>query len=234
MSAKYKEIANSIEEEILKGVYNEIKKLPKEEDLINKYEASRTTIRKAISILVNKGYVYQVQGSGIFLREAAVKDYISLENLKGLTRDYPNKTIKSHVIDFKVIQADEELAKQMKCELNTNIYEVKRLREINGIKFTLEYAYFNKNIIPYLNDDILTESVYSYIINDLNLNIGFADKVIYADKLDEESAKYLELEVNDPALIIENTVFLINGEVFEVSKAIHNYKEAKLLKLASF
>lgn len=234
MSAKYKEIANSIEEEILRGVYNEIKKLPKEEDLINKYEASRTTIRKAISILVNKGYVYQVQGSGIFLREAAVKDYISLENLKGLTRDYPNKTIKSHVIDFKVIKANEELAKQMKCELNTNIYEVKRLREINGIKFTLEYAYFNKNIIPYLNDDILTKSVYSYIVNDLNLNIGFADKVIYADKLDEESAKYLELEVNDPALIIENTVFLINGEVFEVSKAIHNYKEAKLLKLASF
>lgn len=234
MSAKYKEIANSIEEEILKGVYNEVKKLPKEEDLINKYEASRTTIRKAISILVNKGYVYQVQGSGIFLREAAVKDYISLENLKGLTRDYPNKTIKSQVIDFKVVQADEELAKQMKCEINTNIYAVKRLREIDGIKFTLEYTYFNKNIIPYLNEEILTKSVYSYIINDLNLNIGFADKVIYADKLDEESANYLNLEVNDPALIIENTVFLVNGELFEVSKAIHNYKEAKLLKLASF
>lgn len=234
MSAKYKEIANSIEEEILKGVYNEVKKLPKEEDLINKYEASRTTIRKAISILVNKGYVYQVQGSGIFLREAAVKDYISLENLKGLTRDYPNKTIKSQVIDFKVVQADEELAKQMKCEINTNIYAVKRLREIDGRKFTLEYTYFNKNIIPYLNEEILTKSVYSYIINDLNLNIGFADKVIYADKLDEESANYLNLEVNDPALIIENTVFLVNGELFEVSKAIHNYKEAKLLKLASF
>lgn len=234
MSAKYKEIANSIEEEILKGVYNEVKKLPKEEDLINKYEASRTTIRKAISILVNKGYVYQVQGSGIFLREAAVKDYISLENLKGLTRDYPNKTIKSQVIDFKVVQADEELAKQMKCEINTNIYAVKRLREIDGIKFTLEYTYFNKNIIPYLNEEILTKSVYSYIINDLNLNIGFADKVIYADKLDEESANYLNLEVNDPALIIENTVFLVNGELFELSKAIHNYKEAKLLKLASF
>lgn len=234
MSVKYKEIANSIEKEILDGVYNEIKKLPKEEDLINKYEASRTTIRKAVSILVNKGYVYQVQGSGIFLRETAAKEYISLENLRGLTRDFPNKTIKSHVIDFKIIQANEELAKQMKCEVNTNIYAIKRLREIDGKKFTLEYTYFNKNIIPYLNEEILAKSAYSYIINDLNLNIGFADKVIYADKLDEESAKYLGLEVNDPALIIENTVFLVNGEIFEVSKVIHNYKEAKLLKLANF
>ena len=98
----------------------------------------------------------------------------------------------------------------------------------------MEYSYYNKDIIPYLNEDIAKSSIYSYILEDLKLNIGFADKVIYADKMDEETAEQLELDMSDPALVIENKVFLNNGDIFEVSKVIHNYKYAKLLKLATF
>ena len=99
MSTKYRKILQELESDILAGKYNQIKKLPTEEDLINQYQVSRTTIRKAISILVSKGYVYQIQGSGIFLRESALKGYLSLESLKGLTRDYPNKKVESNVIE---------------------------------------------------------------------------------------------------------------------------------------
>ena len=52
--------------------------------------------------------------------------------------------------------------------------------------------------------------------------------------MDEETAEQLELDMSDPALVIENKVFLNNGDIFEVSKVIHNYKYAKLLKLATF
>lgn len=234
MSSVYKKIADEIEKDLINGKYNETKKLPKEEDLISKYNVSRTTIRKSIGILVNKGYVYQVQGSGIFVREAALKDYLSLENLKGLTRDYPNKKVEAKPLEINLILADEELAKKMKCEINTKVYFLKRLRKVNGENFAIEYSYFNKDTIPYINEDIAKKSIYSYIIDDLKLSIGFADKIIYSEKLNEEDAKLLELETNDPALIIENTVFLNNGSIFEVSKVIHNYKNAKLLKLANF
>ena len=122
----------------------------------------------------------------------------------------------------------------MKCDIGTNVYYVKRLRIIDGNTFSMEYSYYNKDIIPYLNEEIAKSSIYSYILDDLKLNIGFADKLIYADKMDEESAKYLGLAMDDPALVIDNTVFLNNGNIFEVSKVIHNYKHAKLLKLATF
>lgn len=234
MSTKYKEIVRDLENDLLSGKYNEMKKLPREEDLIEKYQVSRTTVRKAIAMLVNKGYVYQVQGSGIFIREASLKDYLSLENLKGLTRDFPNKKIESQLINLKVIEADEELARMMKCEKGIAVYFLERLRIVNGEPFALEYTYLNKDFIPYLNEDIVKSSIYNYITNDLKLSIGFADKIIYADKLTKESSKWLGLEENDPALVIENTVFLNSGSVFEVSKVIHNYKNTKLLKLANF
>ena len=234
MSTKYKQIVSELEADLLSGKYNEVKKLPREEDLIEKYQVSRTTIRKAIAMLVNKGYVYQVQGSGIFIREASLQDYVSLENLKGLTRDFPDKKIESKLINLMVINADEDLAKQMKCDVGTDIYFLERLRYVNEEPFAVEYTYLNKNVIPYMSEEIAHRSIYSFIINDLKLSIGFADKIIYADKLDSESAQLLQLSENDPNLVIENTVFLTNGTVFEVSKVIHNYKNTKLLKLANF
>lgn len=234
MSTKYKQIVSELEADLLSGKYNEVKKLPREEDLIEKYQVSRTTIRKAIAMLVNKGYVYQMQGSGIFIREASLQDYVSLENLKGLTRDFPDKKIESKLINLMVINADEDLAKQMKCDVGTDIYFLERLRYVNEEPFAVEYTYLNKNVIPYMSEEIAHRSIYSFIINDLKLSIGFADKIIYADKLDSELAQLLQLSENDPTLVIENTVFLTNGTVFEVSKVIHNYKNTKLLKLANF
>ena len=70
MSAKYKLIVDEIERDILDGKYNSIGKLPTEEELVATYGVSRTTVRKAIVILSSKGYIYLVQGSGIFIRES--------------------------------------------------------------------------------------------------------------------------------------------------------------------
>lgn len=234
MSTKYQKILDDLERDIINGKYNEIKKLPKEEELINIYDVSRTTVRKAISILVNKGYVYQVQGSGIFLRDAALKGYLSLENLRGLTRDYPDKKIESKVIQLKLIEAPDFVSEKMKIEIGKPVYFLERLRIVDNESFAIEYTYFNKKVIPYLNEDIAKKSIYSYIIDDLGMTIGFADRVIYADKLNKDDAKALELNENDPALIIDSVEFIGTGEVFAVSKTIHNYKNTKLLKLSNF
>lgn len=232
--SKYKEIAIDIINEIKTGKYSDSNKLPTEDELSNKYDASRTTVRKAISLLTTKGLVYQVQGSGVFVREAAFKNYVSLEEVKGLTRDFPNSEIKSEIIKLEVVKSNEEISKKMKCEIGTNLYFIKRLRYKDGIPYAIENSYFNKNIVPYLSEEIAKNSIYTYILDDLNLSIGFADKLIYADELNKENAKLLGLKEHDPGLIIENVVFLSNGDIFEISEVIHNYKVTKLLKLANF
>lgn len=111
----------------------------------------------------------------------------------------------------------------MNCEINTSLYFVNRLRIIDGEPYTIEYSYYNKDIKPYLSEDIDKKSKYTYITDDLKLNIGFADKVIYADKLNKQSSKLFNLEENNPDLVMDDTVFLSNGDIFEVSIAIHNY-----------
>ncbi|MGV2487860.1 UNVERIFIED_CONTAM: GntR family transcriptional regulator, partial [Bacillus mycoides] len=206
MSAKYKQIADVLEQNIRDGLFNETKKLPTEEALMNRFEVSRNTIRKVISQLVNRGYIFQVQGSGMFLRETSVTDYINLGSLRGLTKNLVSQNIETKVLEIEVIEASEEIVERMQCEIGTRLYFLKRVRIVDGKPFSIEVSYFKKDIIPYLNEEIALSSVYSYFIEDLRLNIGFADKVISCEKINKENAKLLELNEGDPALLIENTV----------------------------
>ncbi|WP_391558127.1 GntR family transcriptional regulator [Robertmurraya sp.] len=234
MAVKYKEIADQLESDIRDGKFDVTKKLPTEEELMKSFEVSRNTIRKAITQLVNRGYIYQVQGSGMFLRDKSVTDYINLGSLRGLTKDLTSKTIDTQILDLRVIEADEDTAQKIRCEKGAKLYFCKRLRVVDGEPFSIEISYFKKDIVPYLNEDIAKTSIYSYLIEDLKLQISFADKVVNCEKIDEEKAKLLNVKPEDPALIIENTVCLANGTIFELSKSIFHYQKAKILNRINF
>ncbi|MED1112691.1 GntR family transcriptional regulator [Bacillus paramycoides] len=234
MSAKYKQIADILEQNIRDGLFNETKKLPTEEALMNRFEVSRNTIRKVISQLVNRGYIFQVQGSGMFLRETSVTDYINLGSLRGLTKNLVSQNIETKVLELEIIDANEEIAERMQCDVGTRLYFLKRLRIVDGKPFSIEISYFKKDIIPYLNEEIALSSVYSYFIEDLRLHIGFADKVISCEKVNKENAQLLEINKGDPALLIENTVHLVNGTIFELSQSLFHYEKTKLLNLINF
>jgi GntR family transcriptional regulator of bglA len=233
MQTKYETVVNLLEKEMLEGKYDDTRKLPTEEELMKRLEVSKNTIRKAIDVLVSKGYIYRVQGSGVFLREFSKLGCVDMKEMNGLTKTYPSDKLESKVLKFSLIEADEELASKMKCEVNTKVYYVKRIRYLNGEPMDIEESYYNKDIVPYLSEEICSKSIYSYIIDDLKLKVGFADRVISCDKLSEEDAKLLNLEKDDPALILNNTVFLTSGVVFDVSLEKYNYKKMKIISLTS-
>ncbi|MCK1985614.1 MULTISPECIES: GntR family transcriptional regulator [Peribacillus] len=231
MGVKYRMVVEQMEKEIVEGKYTLETKLPTEEELMKKFDVSRNTIRKAINILVEQGYIYQVQGSGIFLREFSRPGCISMRDMSGLTKVFPNDEMKSKVLKLELIEADEKLAKQMKCQVKTKIYNLKRVRYLNGEPIVIEESFFNKDIIPIINNEIANGSIYEYIVEDLKLNIGFADKIISCEKLNDDDAKLLDLQPGDPTLIVESTVFLKAGAVFDLSIEKYNYTSAKLLTL---
>lgn len=229
MATKYEIVINKLMNNIKDGVYDKDKKLPTEDELMNIFSVSRNTIRKAIEILVNHGYVYQVQGSGIFLRDSQKGKCVSLQEMNGLTKEFDDKRIESKIIEFSIIDADEKLAEKFKCALNTKIYHIKRVRYVNGEPIEVEESFYNKEIIPYLNEEICSSSIFNYITNDLKLNIGFADKIISCDVLTDEECELLEVEKGEPTLQLENTVFLSTGVIFDVSIERYNYRKIKLL-----
>ncbi|HOB34617.1 MAG: GntR family transcriptional regulator [Firmicutes bacterium] len=234
MSTKYKVISESIENDIKSGKYRETGKLPTEDELIRQYRVSRNTIRKAVDILVKRGIIMPIQGSGMFLRKAPTDGCVNLEVFHGLTAGFSDRKVEAQVVDFKLLEADAQLAEVMECAVGTPVYHVQRLRLVDGKRFVVEYSYFNKDVIPYLSVEIARGSIYRYITEDLKKQIGYVDRVIEAGRLSKHDAELLGLEEGDPALISINRAMLKSGVIFDYSIDIHNYKHTKFLKLSNF
>ena len=224
----YKELADILEKNIKKKLYIN-GKLPTEDNIINEYKATRYCVRKAINLLINNGMLYSVQGSGIFIRDNLNSvDYINISNSSGFKRKHTDKKVEYIIINLDVINIDKEIAQKMSMELNKEVYYIVRLIKVNDNFLAVEYTYYNKDIVHYLNKEIAEDSIFKYITEVLNLNIGFSDRIIYCDKIDSYNAKLLNLEENSPSLITENINHFHNGEIFNFSKIIYNYLYTKL------
>lgn len=69
MENKYQRVKDSLKELILSGQYRIDEKLPTETELMNKYEVSRYTVRRAIGDLESEHFVYRIQGGGMFVQD---------------------------------------------------------------------------------------------------------------------------------------------------------------------
>ncbi len=66
MTAKYKQLASRLTDLITANLHNGIYKLPTEAELGRQFQASRQTVRQALSLLKAQGLIITRQGSGSY------------------------------------------------------------------------------------------------------------------------------------------------------------------------
>ena len=66
---KYYELTDKLRNQILNGDVKPKDKLPSENELSETYKVSRQTVRKALGILQEEGYIYTEHGRGTFCSE---------------------------------------------------------------------------------------------------------------------------------------------------------------------
>ncbi len=185
-------------------------------------------------IAVSKGLVYQLQGSGIFVRRRNRDGYIDLNVTQGFTNSLKEFNITSKVLELDLIRANEEIAQLMECDVNEEAYVVKRIRYINNEIMCYEEAYYKKSIVPYLTKEIAKGSIFEYLKTAFNLKPGFSDRYLHLEKLDNNLANILNLETGDPAMVVLEQIYLPSGVSFNVSKLVYNYKNTQFFLQSSY
>lgn len=224
--AKYEEVFKDIIKRINDNEFIETNKIPTENELIKYYQVSRNTIRNAINVLKERGYIYPVQGSGYYIH-LIEPDVSFLGGTKGVSFDHPGSKISTKVLHLELISCDKGLAQLMKCCVGTPIYYLERLRIIDDEPYSIEYTYYNKDIIPYIGREIAEGSIFRYIEDDLKLSFSFTDKYLSAEKLTLEESQLLNLNEGDPCFVIQDRVHLSNGQCFNVSRCVYHYQKGK-------
>lgn len=72
----YVQIAEGIEDEILKGNINEGEQVPSTNQFAGMFEINPATAAKGINILVDEGILFKKRGIGMFVAEGAKKEIV--------------------------------------------------------------------------------------------------------------------------------------------------------------
>ena len=69
----YLQIARMLEDDILRGIYQEEEQVPSTNELARGYNINPATAAKGINLLVDAGVVYKKRGVGMFVAQGAVE-----------------------------------------------------------------------------------------------------------------------------------------------------------------
>ena len=125
------------------------------------------------------------------------------------------------MLDLKIIKPNKEIMDNLNVTEDDDIYYVKRLRLVDGKGYSIEESYYVKSIVLYLNQEIVEDSIFNYLLENLNIVPGFTDHFMSLKELDEKESSLLELEVGSPAMLLESIFFLKDGAPFNYSKVLY-------------
>jgi len=205
-----------LKDEILNKIDNDIwdidSQIPTEMELMNKYKIGRATVRQALSILVNEGYLYKKHGIGTFV--AGKKPSLGFEPLISLTFSLKQRGITPiNFIDKKEIIAIEgHLLKEFRLTKKQDVLYLRRIIYDGNLPLAIEDSYFNKSIIEGEKELDLEGSIAEILLHDLKLNITKVEQIIVPRKADEEERKILKTAGTDKVLELKRWLYIDENE----------------------
>src|SRR5690606_32486824 len=137
--------------------------IPTENELIEQYEVSRTTVREAINILVQEGYLQKKQGKGTFICKPKIVERLSC--LTGFAEEIKKRGMvpSAKLIHYDELPSSHPITQMMDLNMEHSVILIKRIRFANDEVIAIENSYWPKPIGTLFAEENL-ESVAFYEI----------------------------------------------------------------------
>ncbi|MFE4240454.1 trehalose operon repressor [Peribacillus butanolivorans] len=233
MKNKFMKIYENISKQILDGRLIAGDMLPSENELAESHSASRETIRKALKMLSEDGYIHKVQGKGSIVLEMKRLDFpvSGLVSFKELTQKMGERA-KTYVETFEKNYPSPALQEALKQTEDELVWKVIRVREIDGERIILDKDFLAEKFVPLLTIDICRKSIYEYLEEELGLSIGFAKKEITIEEPTKEDRKLLDLEGFHSIVVVKSHVYLDNASLFQFTESRHRPDKFRFVDFA--
>ncbi|WP_086348602.1 trehalose operon repressor [Candidatus Enterococcus clewellii] len=230
---KFNEIFLDLEKKILAGEYPAHTLLPSENQLIQVYGVSRETIRKALNLLLNAGYIQKKQGKGSIVLDLNRFDFpiAGLTSYKELqeTQRIPSETI---VRVLEEVPVTEKLNEKTAWTVGEMAWKLIRQRKIDGEIAILDKDYLLQSVVPELPEERAQDSIYEYFENDLKLAISYAQKEITVEPVTQEMQELMTLHGDSHVVVVRSLVYLEDTTCFEYTESIHRLDKFRFIEFA--
>jgi GntR family trehalose operon transcriptional repressor len=217
---KFQEIYQEITAQIKDGVFLANTQLPSEHELADRYETSRETVRKALNLLSQNGFIQKIRGKGSIVLETnklsfPVSGLVSFQELS----ESMGKSSVTTVHEFGLIQPDEFLQQQLQAEPDDELWKVIRSRQIDGEKIILDKDFFLKKFVPTFSKEVAEKSIYAYLEKELGLKI-------------REDKRLLDLDGFQHIVVVKNYVYLDDANLFQYTESRHRLDKFRFVDFA--
>ncbi len=226
-NSKYEKIYKNLKAQIESGKYPSGSYLPSENQLIAEYGCVRNTVRRAIAMLNEEGYLLSRHGIGaqVIYEPRETQSLFSIGGIESLSEatDRNNKKVRTKVLSVQEIVADDDISIASGFNVGTELICIKRLRYINNEPLINDYNLFLKSEVGTITKETASSSIYRYLEEELGMVITTSRRRVTAERATEEDKKYLKLNKGcDYVLVTTGQVFNSKGVMFEYTQSRHH------------
>lgn len=130
-------------------------KFPSENTLADMYKVPRMTVRNAFNTLEERGFIQSSQGKGRFLKGKSIQIKLPLTGDTSFTEkmEQMGYDLQTKNVLFKKVGYNQSIFNRLQAGENDNVYQVVRLRYINGEIIAIHYSFVKESTVPKIVED---------------------------------------------------------------------------------
>lgn len=199
-------VRGELHEEIRSGRLRPGDQVPTEPQLMDRYEVSRTTVRRALRDLETMGLIVRQSGRGSFVSQPSVET--RLDRLTGFVEDMEALGLEASatVETVETVPAPPAAAEALRLAPGDPVVHIERVRLANGTPISFDDSYFVESLGRRIaRENLRDEPFYSIIEQKYGTALAGADYRLRATLADARIAGHLDVAPGDPVLCMERT-----------------------------
>jgi GntR family transcriptional regulator len=205
-STLYAEIEEAIATEIAQGEYRPGDQLPTEDALLQRFQVSRITVRRAIQNLVSRGLLEIRRGLGTFVLSPRIEAEIT--KLTGFVEDMnaAGRKASARVVSQGVVPASARVAERLHLANGTKVMQIKRVRLANDMPISFDETYLPLPLgNQIVHNDLRLHPIFTLLEEEYGIPLIEADYELEAVIATKAIADALQVRVGSPIFQIERT-----------------------------
>lgn len=224
MKSIYYEIFESLRNRIEDGEFVVGSFIPSEAVLVEEYECSHNTLRKALSVLRLHGYVQPIQGKGVkVIWKPDQRTRFLLGGIESFAEAAARTGVQAttEVASFELVEVDAPMSQASGFAIGEQAYRVERVRRLNGMALIYDINYFLASVVRDLSPQIVEDSVYLYLENALGVQVTTSQRTIQVEHATRRDEQLMDLLDYSMVVVVTNHTFNQDGIMFETTFSRH-------------
>lgn len=204
----YYQLKEQIYHLIQTGVLKSGDLLPSESELCDTFGLSRGTVRQAINMLAEKGYVTKERGKGTCVRRPSLNHDLLGDYSFGMGIRKQGLTLKTQTLLKEVIPGKRSITDRLEIDKKSEVIHLIRIRWADEEPWIYEENYLEAAAFPGLEQrNFDTELLTEILVQDYNINLTRVSAFVEPTIINEKYAKLLDLDAGLPALVMDRVIY---------------------------